>query len=263
MSETEKIQADKREGRVQDGAVHGPAGKTAAVVLAAGQGKRMKSSVQKQFLELGGRPLITYALQRFEESAVDQVVLVTGKDDLEYCQKQIVEKYGFRKVTAVVPGGKERYHSVYEGLKALAGRGISHVLIHDGARPLLTDQVIRSALDGARTYSACVIAVPVKDTIKIADEHQFAAETPKRDRLWQIQTPQAFSFPLILGAYEKLFSREEYQAGVTDDAMVVETMTDVPVRLILGDYRNIKVTTPEDMILAEAFLKASGQAEND
>lgn len=236
--------------------------KTAAIVLAAGQGKRMKSSVQKQFLELGGRPLITYALQRFEESGVNQIVLVTGKADVEYCREHIVKAFGFRKVTAVVAGGKERFHSVYEGLKALAGQGISHVLIHDGARPLLTDQIIRDALEGARAYSACVIAVPVKDTIKIGDENQFAVETPRRDRLWQIQTPQAFSYPLIMNAYEKLFSREEYQNGVTDDAMVVETMTEVPVRLIPGDYRNIKVTTPEDMILAEAFLGAAGQGVN-
>lgn len=237
------------------------AGRTAAVVLAAGRGKRMKSSVQKQFLELSGRPLITYALQQFEESGVDQVVLVTGKEDLDYCREHIVKEFGFHKVTAVVAGGKERYHSVYEGLKALAGQGISHVLIHDGARPLLTGRIIRDALEGARAYSACVIAVPVKDTIKIADEHLFAAETPRRDRLWQIQTPQAFSYPLIMGAYEKLFSREEYQTGVTDDAMVVESMTEVPVRLIPGDYRNIKVTTPEDMILAEVFLRAFQQAE--
>ena len=107
-----------------------------------------------------------------------------------------------------------------------------------------------------------MIGVPVKDTIKIGDENQFAVETPRRDRLWQIQTPQAFSYPLIMNAYEKLFSREEYQNGVTDDAMVVETMTEVPVRLIPGDYRNIKVTTPEDMILAEAFLGAAGQGVN-
>ena len=175
------------------------AGRTAAVVLAAGRGKRMEEQ----------RAETVSGAVRFEESGVDQVVLVTGKEDLDYCREHIVKEFGFHKVTAVVAGGKERYHSVYEGLKALAGQGISHVLIHDGARPLLTGRIIRDALEGARTYSACVIAVPVKDTIKIADEHLFAAETPRRDRLWQIQTPQAFSYPLIMGAYENQLSREQ------------------------------------------------------
>ena len=233
-----------------------PGGKTAAVVLAAGQGKRMKSSVQKQFMELAGKPLIVHALKRFQESDVDQIVLVTGREELSYCKNEIVAAFGFSKVTAVVAGGKERYHSVYEGLKALSGQGIESVLIHDGARPLLTETIISDALKGAAAYGACVIAVPAKDTIKLADEEQFARETPPRDRLWQIQTPQAFSYSLILSAYEKLFSRAEYQQGVTDDAMVVETMTDTRVKLVMGDYENIKVTTPEDMILAEAFLKA-------
>lgn len=230
-------------------------GKTAAVVLAAGQGKRMNSQVRKQFMELEGRPLITYALERFEKSEVDQILLVTGEEEIAYCRREIVDAYGFSKVCGIAAGGKERYHSVCNGLRALQGMGITHVLIHDGARPLITEKIIRDAMEGAAEYEACVIAVPVKDTIKVADEERFAAETPRRDRLWQIQTPQAFSYPLISAAYEKLMSREEYQQGVTDDAMVVESMTDRKVKLIMGDYTNIKVTTPEDMVLAEAFLR--------
>ncbi len=230
-------------------------GKTAAVVLAAGQGKRMNSQVRKQFMELEGRPLITYALERFEKSEVDQILLVTGEEEIAYCRREIVDAYGFSKVCGIAAGGKERYHSVCNGLRALQGMGITHVLIHDGARPLITEKIIRDAMEGAAEYEACVIAVPVKDTIKVADEERFAAETPRRDRLWQIQTPQAFSYSLISAAYEKLMSREEYQQGVTDDAMVVESMTDRKVKLIMGDYTNIKVTTPEDMVLAEAFLR--------
>lgn len=230
-------------------------GKTAAVVLAAGQGKRMNSQVRKQYMELEGRPLITYALERFEKSEVDQILLVTGEEEIAYCRREIVDAYGFSKVCGIAAGGKERYHSVCNGLRALQGMGITHVLIHDGARPLITEKIIRDAMEGAAEYEACVIAVPVKDTIKVADEERFAAETPRRDRLWQIQTPQAFSYPLISAAYEKLMSREEYQQGVTDDAMVVESMTDRKVKLIMGDYTNIKVTTPEDMVLAEAFLR--------
>ncbi len=227
--------------------------KSAAIVLAAGQGKRMQSNVQKQFLLLDGRPLIVYALEAFENSVVDQVVLVTGKDEIEYCRKEIVERYGCSKVTEVIAGGRERYHSVYEGLKAV--QSAEYVLIHDGARPLLTDEIISRALAGAETYGACVAGMPVKDTIKIAGADGFVASTPDRNSLWQIQTPQAFSYQWILEAYEKLVSKEEYQQGVTDDAMVLETMTAHKVRLIEGSYFNIKVTTPEDMAVAEVFLR--------
>lgn len=234
-------------------------GKTGAVVLAAGQGKRMNSAVAKQFLMLDGKPVIYYALKTFEDSSVDTVVLVTGEDEIPYCRTEIVEAFGFKKVVRIVPGGKERYHSVYAGLCGLAEDGFCEdrdiVLIHDGARPLVTKEVILRSMEGAAAYGACVAAMPVKDTIKVADEKEFTESTPKRSLLWQIQTPQAFSFPLIYGAYKKLFSRAEYQKDITDDAMVVETMTDHRVKLIRGDYSNMKVTTPEDMAVAEALLK--------
>ena len=227
--------------------------KSAAIVLAAGQGKRMQSHVQKQFLLLNGRPLITYALEAFENSPVDQIILVAGPDEIRYCQEEIAEKYGFSKVTKVIAGGRERYHSVYEGLKA--AKGAEYVLIHDGARPLLNQEIISRALEGAKEYGACVVGMPVKDTIKTAGADGFVASTPNRSTLWQVQTPQAFFYPWISQAYEKLFSREEYQQGVTDDAMVLEAMTSHKVKLIEGSYFNIKVTTPEDMAVAEALLK--------
>lgn len=234
-------------------------GKTGAVVLAAGQGKRMNSAVAKQFLMLDGKPVIYYALKAFEDSPVDTVILVTGEDEISYCRSEIVDAFGLKKVSLIVPGGKERYHSVYGGLCALAEEGFCGdrdiVLIHDGARPLVTNEVILRSMEGAAVYGACVAAMPVKDTIKVADEKEFAESTLKRSMLWQIQTPQAFSFPLIYDAYKKLFSREEYQKDITDDAMVVESMTDGKVKLIRGDYSNMKVTTPEDMAVAEALLK--------
>ena len=124
--------------------------KSAAIVLAAGQGKRMQSHVQKQFLLLNDRPLITYALEAFENSPVDQIILVTGSDEIRYCRDEIAEKYGFSKVTKVIAGGRERYHSVYEGLKAV--EGAEYVLIHDGARPLLNQEIISRALEGAKEY---------------------------------------------------------------------------------------------------------------
>ena len=227
--------------------------KSAAIVLAAGQGKRMQSHVQKQFLLLNGRPLITYALEAFENSPVDQIILVAGPDEIRYCQEEIAEKYGFSKVTKVIAGGRERYHSVYEGLKA--AEGVEYVLIHDGARPLLDQEIISRSLEGAKKYGACVVGMPVKDTIKTSGADGFVESTPDRSALWQVQTPQAFYYPWILEAYKKLFSREEYQQGVTDDGMVLESMTAHKVKLIEGSYFNIKVTTPEDMAVAEALLE--------
>lgn len=226
--------------------------RTGAVVLAGGQGKRMHSEVQKQYLMLGGRPLITYALEAFENSGVDDVVLVTGAGEEAYARTELVEAYGCSKVRAVVAGGKERYHSVYEGLKAL--RDCDYVLIHDGARPLVTEAIIARAIDGAKRYEACVVGMPVKDTIKMADEQSYAAGTPDRTYLWQIQTPQAFAYPLVKAAYDRIMADERLQAGITDDAMVVESQTEHKVKLIEGSYENLKVTTPEDLVVAEAFL---------
>lgn len=231
--------------------------KTAAVVLAAGQGKRMHAAVAKQFLLLNGKPLLYYALKAFEESPVEAVILVTGEGETAYCQEKIVDLYGFSKVIKVVPGGKERYHSVHEGLMALSEilsrDGV--VLIHDGARPLVTQEIIRRTMEAAREYGACVAAMPVKDTIKVADGNGFAAHTLDRSTLWQIQTPQVFHYGLVSDAYEKLLSDESYQKGITDDAMVVETLAFRQVKLVEGSYENIKVTTPEDMEIAECFLR--------
>lgn len=229
---------------------------TAAIVLAAGQGRRMNSDVQKQYLLLDGKPLIYYALKAFEESVIDRIILVVGAGEVEYCRTEIVEHFGFRKTTAIVEGGKERYHSVYEGLKAAGFCDI--VLIHDGARPLVDSRMIQAAVEGAGQYEACVLAMPVKETIKAADDQEYAAETLERSLLWGIQTPQAFAYELILGAYEKLFSHPELESGITDDAMVVETMTDHRVKLIRGSYSNIKVTTPEDMAIARVLLEKRG-----
>ncbi|GLC82579.1 2-C-methyl-D-erythritol 4-phosphate cytidylyltransferase [Lacrimispora brassicae] len=227
--------------------------RTAAVILAAGKGTRMGGQVHKQYMELLGKPLLYYALLAFENSSVDEIVLVTGPGEARHCREEIIEKYGFSKVTAVTEGGKERYHSVYQGLKAV--KNCDYVLIHDGARPCVTEKIIEAASRGVRKYRACVVGMPVKDTIKMSDENEFAAMTPDRSRLWLIQTPQAFEYELVLRAYEKLMSSEKYQGGVTDDAMVVETMTQEKVKLIRGDYANIKITTPEDMEIASVLIK--------
>lgn len=238
-------------------------GRVSAIVLAAGQGKRMKSNIQKQFLILSGKPLIWYALYAFEKSRmIDDVILVTGRDEIGYCRDEIVKKYGFGKVCAVVAGGKERYHSVYEGLKALETerdyKAGDIALVHDGARPFVDEMMIERIISDVRIYGAVAAGMPSKDTVKLADADRYASVTPDRSRVWTIQTPQGFDYQLIKEAYDRMMSREEYQKGITDDAMAVETMTEHKVRLTEGSYRNIKVTTPEDMDIAEAFLKNCG-----
>ena len=231
--------------------------KTVAVVLAAGSGSRMKSDVKKQYLDIGGKPLIYYSLKAFEESPVDDIVLVVSRGDFEFVRSEIVEKFGFDKVKAIVEGGLYRYHSVRLGLMA-AEDDYDYAFIHDGARPFLTKDIILRALDGAKNYGACVVGMPVKDTIKICDEDGFAVSTPNRDRTWMIQTPQTFSFKLIKDLYMRLDREEEELiakgVNITDDAMVVEYFTDRKVKLVEGSYNNIKITTPEDIPAAEAIL---------
>ncbi len=230
-----------------------------AVILAGGRGSRMHSDIQKQYLLLDGRPLIAYALEAFERSCADDLVLVTGAGEAEFVQKEILPPLGLTKLRSIVTGGKERYHSVYEGLKAL--RNCDYVLIHDGARPLVTEAVISRAVQAAVQNDACVVGMPVKDTIKVADAHGFAESTPDRSLLWQVQTPQAFAYPLVRGAYDRLMADETLQKGITDDAMVVEHLSGTKVRLVEGSYENLKVTTPEDLVLAEALLKTRAASD--
>lgn len=231
--------------------------KIAAICLAAGQGKRMESKVQKQYLLIEDKPVLYYALKAFQDSPVEEVVLVVGAGEEEYCKKEIVDKYEFTKVKAIVAGGKERYHSVFHGLQAI--KDADYVLIHDGARPFLTQEIIERCIDGAKEYKACVAGMPVKDTIKLADGDQNIESTPERSRVWMIQTPQAFEYPLIKEAYSILIGQENQgiktSIPVTDDAMVVEYFLNKKVHLVYGSYENIKITTPEDMRIAEVFVR--------
>ena len=240
--------------------------KNIAVLLAGGSGKRMGTAVAKQYMLLNEKPVIWYGLQAFEQSPIiDEVILVTGSEDIADVQQNIVNKYGFSKVKAVIGGGKERYFSVYNALSAIVAQEDwisienSYVFIHDGARPLLSQQIINDTYKAAVAHKACCAAVPVKDTIKIANKDGFAAETLDRSSLYTIQTPQAFQMKLIWEAYEMLVSKlpEVEQKGITitDDAMVVETMLDFPVKLVPSSYKNIKITTPEDMEVALGFLR--------
>ncbi len=228
----------------------------AAIVLSAGVGSRMKSDIPKQYMDLAGKPVIYYSLKAFEDAGFSSIVLVCGKDDVEYCQNEIVKKHNLKNVTAVVPGGKERYHSVFEGLKAVGEA--DYVFIHDGARPMLNQDIISRLKDAVVKEDAAVAGMPVKDTIKIVDNEAYVADTPERQYVWQVQTPQCFAFSIIYDAYKSIIQDEEEGwtiPKVTDDAMVLEYATDHEVKMVEADYRNIKITTPEDLLIAEVFLK--------
>lgn len=226
--------------------------KITAIVLAAGKGSRMKSDVQKQYMQLAGKPVVAHSLEQFEQSAVDEIVLVTGQDEMDYCKEHIVDAYHITKVQHIVAGGAERYESVYRALEAMEKS--NYVFIHDGARPCITQSIIQACIEHVKKYKTCIIGMPVKDTIKIADENDFAKDTPDRKTLWQIQTPQCFVYDEIKRAYEKMM--ESGQKNITDDAMVMENFGSRKVKLVEGSYKNIKITTPEDMEIGEIFLKA-------
>lgn len=226
--------------------------KITAIVLAGGRGKRMNTKISKQYLQLGEKPLLYYSLAAFEKSNVDEIILVTAAGEEAYCREEIVDLYQLTKVIKIVPGGKERYHSVYQGLLAVGNTDI--VMIHDGARPFLTEEIIQNAAKATIEYHASVVAVPVKDTIKIANNGHYITETPDRKYLWQVQTPQSFCYPDILHAYETILE-SEYTEQITDDAMVWESATNIPIKIIEGSYCNIKITTKEDMVFGEALLR--------
>ena len=223
--------------------------KVNAIVLAAGSGSRMKSKTKKQFMTIKGKPVIWFALNAFQKSRVDEIILVTSKEDGDYC-KNIIKKYNLTKVSSIIEGGKERYNSVYNGLKETK---CDYVLIHDGARPLINQQIIDNCINGAIKYKACVAGVPVKDTIKIVDEKGIVIDTPPRNQIWITQTPQAFEDKLIREAYENIERSDN--ALITDDAMVVEKYGNAKVHFVKGAYDNIKITTPEDIILCECLMQ--------
>lgn len=226
--------------------------KTAAVLLAAGQGRRMNNPIPKQYLLLKEKPVLYYSLKTLEESMLDEIILITNANDIEYCKNEIIDRYQFQKVKKIICGGKERYYSVYNGLNEL--KEVDYVWIHDGARPFLTNQMILDTFQAVQQYRACVIGMPVKDTIKIVNENKIIQETPPRETIWSVQTPQVFEFSLIKKAYDKFIKEKKETLQITDDAMLVEQMTNCDVKLVQGDYHNIKITTPEDLIIAETFL---------
>lgn len=186
-------------------------------------------------------------------------MLVVSQDEIEQVQESYVNQYGFQKISRIVVGGKERYHSVACGLQAVR-QDCDFVFIHDSARPMLTQEILQRAYQAVQEEEACVVGVPSKDTVKIADEQGYVSVTPNRSLVWNVQTPQVFSYPLVYSAYEELLQKEQelLAAGVqiTDDAMVVEHLAHHKVKLVEGSYENIKITTPEDVQIAERYLQS-------
>ncbi|MEQ8197290.1 MAG: 2-C-methyl-D-erythritol 4-phosphate cytidylyltransferase [Clostridiaceae bacterium] len=223
--------------------------KVAAVIVAGGKGKRMASAISKQFIQIKDKPILFYTLSRFlKNKNIDEVVLVLPEDEIDYCKINIIDKYNLN-VQKVIPGGKERSDSVYNGLRALE-TDTDIVLIHDGARPLVSDIVINDGIRYAELYGAAACGVTPKDTVKVVDKDGFSCKTPDRSTLVAVQTPQSFNYGMILKAHECV--RKE-GIPVTDDTMVAELYGE-RVFLYQGDYRNIKITTPEDLIIAENLI---------
>lgn len=224
--------------------------KVTAIVLSAGMGKRMGTDKPKQYLIVNEKPILFYTIKAFEESNVDDIIIVCGEKDKEYCTKEIVQYFNFNKVKKVIAGGKERYNSVYNALEEI--NDCDYVLIHDGARPCIKPKLINLMIDRVITDKACIMAVPVKDTIKIVYDGVII-DSPDRRTLWQAQTPQAFEFEGIKKAYRSAIKDEEKQ--ITDDAKVWSLYMGAPVKIVEGEYENIKVTTKSDLEIIVNYLK--------
>ena len=221
-----------------------------AIILAGGKGKRMGSAISKQFIDIKGKPIIYYTLKKFSENKkIDNIIVVLPEDEVKYFKENILKKYELR-INKIVIGGKERQDSVYNALKSLKNSSTDIVLIHDGARPFISERIINEGIKFAEIYGAAAPGVMPKDTIKVKNEKNFSVDTPNRANLVSIQTPQVFKFDEILECHEK---RRYNGEMVTDDTMVVEKYG-YSVYLYDGEYTNIKVTTPEDLILAERLI---------
>lgn len=220
------------------------------VIVSAGKGSRMKADINKQFLKIGDKEVIAHTIDKFYNNKnIGEIIIVVREDEKEFFQENIINKYGYKNIK-IAFGGKERQDSVYNGLKE-ADEKCEIVLIHDGARPFVTNEIIDKSIEGAKEYKSTIVGVPVKDTIKIVDENKDVCDTPNRSRLWAIQTPQVFDYSLIVKAHEKAKNNKYYG---TDDSMLMEYLG-YDVKVIEGSYDNIKITTPEDLKIAQEILR--------
>lgn len=224
--------------------------KVAAVIVAGGSGRRMGMNIKKQFIELEGKAILAHTIEAFNKcKVVDEIVVVVGKEDIDKVRTEIVSRYGYDKVIQIIEGGTERQESVYNGLMAVS-KDVQYVMIHDGARPFISQVILEKALIMTKEKYATVVAVPVKDTIKIVNGEFEVEATPSRSTLWSVQTPQSFKKELLINAYT--YAKEK-SLIVTDDSMLVEAYGK-KVHVVEGDYNNIKITTSEDLVLGQAIL---------
>ncbi|MGL5347086.1 MAG: 2-C-methyl-D-erythritol 4-phosphate cytidylyltransferase [Peptostreptococcaceae bacterium] len=220
------------------------------VIVAAGSGSRMKMNINKQFIKLNEKEIIAHTIEKFyNHKNIDEIVVVIKEEEASYFKSEILKKYNFNNIK-IAFGGNERQDSVYNGLKAL-NENCEIVLVHDGARPFISHQIINSCIEEAKNYNAVVVGVPVKDTIKVINENNDIVDTPERSKLWAVQTPQTFNYNILIKSYEDAFKDKFYG---TDDAMLVERIG-YKVKMIEGSYNNIKVTTPEDIEIGAQILK--------
>lgn len=225
--------------------------KLRVVIAAAGRGSRMKSGTNKQYMLLDGRPILSYCLDFFErQEVVDAIVVICGAEERDYCQSEIIQRFKYRKVTAVLPGGRERQDSIWVGLQNL-GDDTGLVVVHDGARPFISGEVWTRLVAAAREWGAAIPGVVSKDTLKLVDQDGFVQQTLPRSSVFAIQTPQIFKYDELVAAYRH--AQEDNFQG-TDDASLFERYIG-RVKVVVGDYRNLKITTPEDIKIAEALLQ--------
>lgn len=222
--------------------------KNVALILAAGRGVRMGGP--KAFLPLRDKPLLAWTLRAFEPLPwIHEIIVVVAPEDTQRCQEEVILSYGSAK-SRVVTGGKERQDSLAKGFEAI-GEPCCLVAVHDGARPLVEAATVEAALRAARQDGAAVVAVPAKDTIKLADEQGWVQETLDRRRIWMVQTPQVYRYETLRLALDEAHRQQRF---ATDDAALVEALGK-PVRIVPGSYENIKITTPEDLLCAEVILR--------
>lgn len=231
--------------------VYNDAMKTVAIIPGAGSGERMGAGRAKQFLELNGRPLLAFTLEKFQEcQAVDSIIVVVPPMDMEFCKTEIIKRYGLSKVKKIVAGGERRQDSVRLGIEASEGE-YELVLIHDGVRPFINAGLIEKVVAAAKEDRAVIMGLPAKETVKKIDGNNHVIKTLDRQDIYLIQTPQGFRYEDIMAAHRKAYA--ENWDEVTDDAFLIEKMG-IPVRVVSGSEYNIKVTTPHDMELARLFL---------
>lgn len=224
--------------------------KIVAVIAAAGTGSRMEAGINKQFIKIKDKPVLFYTLSIFESiGKIDEIIITAKADEIPYIKNEIVDKYGFNKVSQIVVGGEERQESVYNALKVIKNCEI--VLIHDGARPFVTEEIIENGIEYTKIYEASACGVTPKDTIKIIDKDGFSGGTLNRTELFNVQTPQCFNYALIMEAHSKC---AQLKLKFTDDTAVLEYFGN-KIYLYKGSYDNIKITTPEDLAVANRIVQ--------